>query len=210
MSNILPNLESKCRVYIICEGFEEYEYFNKLKVLKVFNDFYDFSLVNAESNGRIPSAYDYYFKDGSYDIVLAFCDTDRVQKDYELIKQKINDFHNSNIASDVVIFANPCTMQIILSHFSIVSLKTQNKRKNSKLIEDLTKISKYDARRIQRDSLFKLINKVNYMLMKINLSDVSTDEKVVPSTNFLVFAQRFENNKCDWVDKINKKIRNSN
>ena len=50
---------------------------------------------------------------------------------------------------------------------------------------------------IQRDSLFKLINKVNYMLMKINLSDVSTDEKVVPSTNFLVFAQRFENNKCD-------------
>lgn len=35
------------KICIICEGNEEYEYLNRLKNLKVWNEQYDISLVNA-------------------------------------------------------------------------------------------------------------------------------------------------------------------
>ena len=44
-------------------------------------------------------------------------------------------FHNKRIAKDIVLFANPYTMQIILSHFSSVRLMSNSKAKNAQLIK---------------------------------------------------------------------------
>lgn len=110
----------------------------------MFNQIYEIFLVNAKSNGNIPARYQDKYMSNSFDIVLIFCDTDRnPYHDYSLIKEKINDFHGNNISDEVILFANPCTMQIILSHFKYVSLTTQNKRKNSPLIKELTNIDNY-------------------------------------------------------------------
>jgi len=141
MKNRIPyflnNSDDKISICIICEGHEEYEYLMKLRSLGVWSEKYNIVPVNAEGNGNIPARYQDKFQNDSFEVVFAFCDTEK--KPYEQyidIKRKINDFHGvDNIADQIIIYANPCTMQIILSHFQDVKLMTASKRVNSKLIE---------------------------------------------------------------------------
>lgn len=44
------------------------------------------------------------------------------------------------MADDIVIFGNPCTMQIMLSHFAEVKLTSQSKSVNDEYIEKLVGI----------------------------------------------------------------------
>ena len=55
MPNKLPKFLDNHKICIICEGNEEYEYLNRLKNLKVWNEQYDISLVNAGGNGNLRS-----------------------------------------------------------------------------------------------------------------------------------------------------------
>ena len=51
MPNKMPKFFDKHKICIICEGNEEYQYLKRLKDLKVWNEQYDISLVNAGGNG---------------------------------------------------------------------------------------------------------------------------------------------------------------
>ena len=97
---------------------------------------------------------------------------------FELIRTKINNIFGNSVAADkVIIFVNPCTMQVILSHFGDVSLRTQNKRKNNPEIKRLTGLSdekKYDGCKEHRDFIFSQITKENYEEMKKNLIQLSS------------------------------------
>ena len=199
---------NKKKICLICEGFEEFDYISRLLDLGVWSDVYDFTLVNAESNGNISARYQDRYQSDSYDIVLALCDTDRPpHDDFELIRKKINGiFGNDTAADEVIIFVNPCCMQVILSHFGNVALKTQNKRKNAKDIEQLTGIKDYSARAVQRKKICDLITQENYDEMKTRLGLLSTDYTKGPATNFGIFLDRFENNDSSWIKKLNKKI----
>ena len=204
--NFLKN--NKKKVCLICEGYEEFDYISKLLDLNVWSDFYDFSLVNAESNGNISARYQDRYQSDNYDIVLVLCDTDRKpHHDFELIRKKINDiFGIDNAADEVIIFVNPCTMQVELLHFENIKLRTQNKNKNASEIERLTGIQDYKAKEEQRKAMCNLITKENYEEMKKNLLSLATDYKIEASTNFGVFLKRFEDNKTNWIDEINKRI----
>ena len=131
MTNKLPKFIDKHKICIICEGNEEYEYLNRLKTLKVWNEQYDISLVNADGNGNIPARYQDRYQNGTYEVVLVFCDTEKKPyEQYEDIKRKINDFHGVDKAADeVVIFGNPCTMQIISKHWTDEVIKKPAKAK---------------------------------------------------------------------------------
>lgn len=205
-----PNFfkNNKKKVCLICEGYEEFDYISKLLELNVWSDVYDFSLVNAESNGNISARYQDRYQSDNYDIVLVLCDTDRKpHHDFELIRKKINDiFGIDNAADEVIIFVNPCTMQVELLHFENIKLRTQNKNKNASEIERLTGIQDYKAKEEQRKAMCNLITKENYEEMKKNLLSLATDYKIEASTNFGVFLKRFEDNKTNWIDEINKKL----
>ena len=204
--NFLKN--NKKKVCLICEGYEEFDYISKLLELNVWSDVYDFSLVNAESNGNISARYQDRYQSDNYDIVLVLCDTDRKpHHDFELIRKKINDiFGIDNAADEVIIFVNPCSMQVELLHFENIKLRTQNKNKNASEIERLTGIQDYKAKEEQRKAMCNLITKENYEEMKKNLLSLATDYKIEASTNFGVFLKRFEDNKTNWIDEINKKL----
>ena len=199
---------NKKKICLICEGYEEFDYISKLLELKVWADVYDFTLVNAESNGNISARYQDRYQSDNYDIVLVLCDTDRKpHHDFELIRKKINDiFGIDNAADEVIIFVNPCTMQVELLHFENIKLRTQNKNKNASEIERLTGIQDYKAKEEQRKAMCNLITKENYEEMKKNLLSLATDYKIESSTNFGVFLKRFEDNKTNWIDEINKKL----
>ncbi len=202
---------TKKKICLICEGFEEYDYILRLVNLGVWADVYDFTLVNAESCGNISARYQDRYQSDNYDIVFAFCDTDRrPEEGFELIRTKINRIFGNDIAADkVIIFVNPCTMQVILSHFGDVNLRTQNKKKNNSEIVRLTGLKSdkcYDGCKEHRDFICSKITVENYNEMKKRIAKLSSTYSDNPSTNFDYYLNLFENSNTDWIDELNRKI----
>ena len=157
MANRLPQISDKHKICIICEGNEEYKYLERLKSIHVWNDIYDISLVNAEGNGNIPARYQDRYQNGTYEAVLVFCDTEKKPyEQYEDIKRKINDFHGiDNAADEIVIFGNPCTMQIISKHWTDDVIKKPAKAVNAPLIEKYTGVKGYKGRNDQIEQVME-------------------------------------------------------
>ena len=195
------------KICIICEGYEELEYIEALKNKAVFSSNYEFITINAKSINTIIYRYQEKFQSDSYSLVLIFCDTDKgPSKNYKELKKKVNELHDNDVADDIIIFGNPCTMQIILSHFAEIKLTSQSKTINSKYIEKLTGIKDYKATTQQRKELFGKIKQKNYETMKKNLEKMSTNDKETSSTNILKFIKNFENEDENWINEINKKL----
>lgn len=208
MANKLPQIFTGSKICIICEGDEEYEYLKKLIELDVWDKKYLFQLENAEGNGNIPARYQDKFQNSSYDLVLIFCDTDK--KPYEQyidIKRKINEFHGvKNAADQVVIYGNPCTMQIIIEHWDDVVLASHKKKKNAPIIFDLTGIEGYKGRADQRQELFSRITKENYQQMRERIKKFPSDDTIEGSTNFGKFIEHFSTADSKWIQMINDKL----
>lgn len=205
MTNKLPKIFSGSKICIICEGDEEYEYLDKLISLDVWSNKYQFALENADGNGNIPARYQDKYQNGSYDVVLVFCDTDKKPyEQYADIKSKINEFHGVNNAADhVIIFGNPCTMQIIIAHWGEIVLDSNAKKRNAPIILKFTGIENYKGRADQRQELFSKITKENYWDMLERLKKLPSDDTLVGSSNFGRFMQWFSSDNEDWIQGIN-------
>ena len=189
MPNKLPKFLDNHKICIICEGNEEYEYLKRLKDLKVWNEQYDISLVNAGGNGNIPARYQDRYQNGADELVLVFCDTEKKpHEQYEDIKRKINEFHGvDNAADEVIMFGNPCTMQIISKHWTDENLKSPAKPVNSPLIKKYTGVE-------------------NYKDMSQRVKDLDSDDSVTGSSNFGKFIKLFESDDSGWIEEINMQI----
>ena len=197
----------KSRICIICEGYEEKEYFDRLVELNVFSNGYDFITINAKSINNIFRRYQEKYQSSSYHVVLIFCDTDKISKsNYIELKDKINKFHGNIVNDKIIMFGNPSTMQIFLLHFKYIKLTSQSKHVNARYIAELTNIDNYDAKEKQRKEFFSKIKRNNYTLMKENISKLSIDDNDVSSTNFLEFIKKFENDEANWINDINKDL----
>ena len=196
----------KKRILIIAEGFEEKPYIDKLFSFPNINkDAYDIRpAVNAKGNAKILARYQYEFQRNFYDLILIFCDVDRGKEDFaQLVEQMGAFFKNKNDSIKVFIFANPVTLQIVLSHFGEAKITKSGKKSNADIIEQLVGIKDYDAK---SEQINEMINKVHYSSLdsfKKRLKSISTNYKDIPSTNILEFIERFENNNTDWIDAIN-------
>jgi len=208
MKNKLPSINNQTKICIICEGNEEYEYLERLKSLGVWDEKYDISLENAGGNGNVPARYQDKYQNGSYDLVLMFCDTDR--KPYEQyvdIKRKIDDFHGVEGAADVVLmYGNPCTMQIVVQHWKEVCLKSPAKKANAPLIEECTGVANYKAKKEQLENLFKQVTKDNYADMLERVKRLPDDDTVAGSSNFARFMDGLGSGDVAWIDGINEAL----
>lgn len=208
MKNRLPSLPQQTKICIICEGDEEYEYLDKLKELDVWNKKYDIMLENADGNGNVPARYQDKYQNGSFDVVLLFCDTDRKPyEQYADIKRKIDEFHGIEGAADeIMIYGNPCTMQIVVNHWQEVTLKSPAKKVNAPLIEECTGVPNYKAREDQRQQVFEKITKENYVDMLHRVKKLSNDDGVVGSSNFGAFMDCFSGEDDSWIEEINETL----
>ena len=202
----LPSVRRKHRICVICEGYEDYHYFNRLIALNLWDTSNSFTTVNAKSASNIPARFQNEFQNDRYEIILVFCDTDKEPyREYIQVKNKINRFLGKRKASDkLIIFANPCTMQIILLHFGEVTLKNQGKKTNSAEIERLTGIPGYDAHEEQIQELCGKITRSNYSDMKMRAETINFPDNVSGSSNISKFLKWFE--ECDdiWISEIKR------
>lgn len=208
MTNRLPKISDKHKICIICEGNEEYKYLERLNQLHVWNDIYDISLVNAEGNGNIPARYQDRYQNGAYEVVLVFCDTEKKPyEQYEDIKRKINDFHGIDDAADeIVIFGNPCTMQIISKHWTEEVIKKPAKPVNAPLIEKYTGVNGYKGRADQIEQVMESITADNYNAMRDRVHGMEQNDHIDGSSNFAKLLEIFETDDIKWIDAINEKI----
>lgn len=203
----MSDIAIRKKICIICEGYEEYDYFSRLIECKVFHKNYIIKLRNAMSIDNISAVYQNEFQNDNSDLILVFCDTEvEPYNQFKNLIKKIDKFHDKKIAKEIVYFANPCTMQIILSHFSAVRLNSNNKSKNSSLIKKLTGVEEYQAKKSQRKTIMEQVNSSNYLHMKANLSNIGFVCDEVPSTNFIDLLTKLEHNDTSWVNKISKKF----
>lgn len=205
MQNRMPAFLNKCRVCIICEGDEEFDYLKRLNDIGVWNNIYKVTLDNAGGNGNIPARYQDRYQNGSYDIILIFCDTEKKPyEQYEDIKQKVNEFHGvENAAEKVIVFGNPCTLQIIVEHWADIKLKTPAKKVNAEIIDKLTGIKNYKGREDQRAELMQQITAKNYQAMYERVRKMENVDTVVGSSNFDCLVEYLSSGDTTWVKQIN-------
>ena len=208
MHNKIPKLLDNHKICIICEGNEEYEYINRLKDLKVWNKQYDIFLDNACGNGNIPARYQNRYQNGMDELVLIFCDTEKnPYEQYEDIKRKINEFHGLDTAAEeVIIFGNPCTMQIISKHWMDENLKSPAKKVNASMIKKYTGVKDYKGRADQIQKIMEYITRENYVDMCFRVRKMKTDDSIIGSSNFGKFISLLESDDCSWIDCINRKL----
>lgn len=165
MPNKLPRLFDNHKICIICEGNEKYEYLNRLKNLKVWNE------------------------------------------QYEDIKRKINEFHGvDSAANEVLMFGNPCTMQIISKHWTDEKLKSPAKPVNAPLIKEYTGVENYKGRADQIQKVMEHVTVKNYKDMSRRVKDLDSDDSVTGSSNFGKFIKLFESDDSGWIEEINEQI----
>ena len=205
----LPVLNVRHKICVICEGYEDVGYFNRLVDLNVWSHIYEFFTINAKTSSNIPARFQDAFQNDKYEMILVFCDTDKAPyREYSQVKQKINAFFNKQKAAErLVIFANPCTMQIILSHFGDVELKNQGKKTNSAEIEKLTGVKNYDAHTEQIEIICNQIFRRTYGDMKRRVSAINLPDTTSCSTNFVEFLDRFEADDVKWISSINNYLK---
>lgn len=201
---------SKVTIQIIAEGFEEKPYLDKLLEFPNINKIYKFlPVINVKGNGSIVPRYQYLYQQGNSDLILIFCDADKGSEQFFLMVQQIGEqfFENREDALSVFIFSNPVTLQIVLSHFGNVALASGSKKTNASIVEQLTGIKDYDAK---DEQIKEMIGKIHYRTLEVaknNLKCISRNICDVPSTNFLTFLERFENDDMSWVDDIKNKLK---
>ena len=205
----LPILENRHKVCVICEGNEDFAYFKRLLDLNVWNNVYEFFPVNVKSASNIPAKFQDAFQNDRYEIILVLCDTDKAPyREYVQVKKKINSFLGKQKAAEkLIIFANPCTMQIILSHFGDVSLKNQGKKTNAAEIEKWTGVKNYDAHEDQIKEICGKIFQRTYSDMKSRVAAINFTDTTPCSTNFIIFLERFENEDTKWISFIQRYLR---
>ena len=205
MPNRLPKFSDKHKICIICEGNEEYEYLQRLIELNVWHEQYNISLINAKGNGNIPARYQDRYQNGTDEVIFIFCDTEKKpHEQYEDIKRKINMFHGVEKASgEVIIFGNPCTMQIISKHWTDKNLKSPAKQVNALLIKTYTGVENYKGRADQIKAVMACITEENYLQMKARLKAMQSDDWITGSSNFGKMIELFESNDSSWIQRIN-------
>ncbi len=182
--NALPKRRKKCKVLIICEGFEEYEYVESILKLGIVDNQIDVDLLNAESITKIGAKLDFAYRQGKYDFVCVFCDTDhRPFESFEDVIKSVNSFIEG-MADFVVFYGNPVTMQIVLLHFGDVKLTSNQKKDNRIIIKKYTGVSNYDAKANQRKKIFSQITCNNYADMKKRIAKLSNKYEDTSSSNF--------------------------
>lgn len=205
----LPNLDRRHKVCVICEGYEDFAYFNRLLELNVWSSAYSFEPVNVKSASNIPAKFQDAYQNDRHEIILVFCDTDKKPyREYLQVKKKINEFLNKQKAAEkLIIFANPCTMQIVLSHFGEVALKNQGKKTNAAEIEKWTGVKNYDAHTDQVQKICDQIFRRSYGDMRQRVSAINFPDTTTCSTNFIVFLDRFEHDDTKWITTIRRYLK---
>lgn len=201
--------ERPIKILIIAEGFEEDAYLGRIIGFNYFSNKYTTDHINAKGLCNIFPRFQNEFQSTKWDLILIYCDGDNNSETFQKLLQKINNFFDiKSIARQLVFFANPCTMQIMLSHFADVTLTHKAKSENAEIIKKITDIVSYKASHKQIAGLMRKIKKNTYDEMKRRVANLDMDVRKIPSSNFYSLLINLESNDTEWASDLIKRLNN--
>ncbi len=202
----IENNFKKHNVCLILEGFEEKFYFDKILKFPCFSKVYNVKTINAKTASNIPIRFQEEYAKNIHEIVLVVCDKDRKPEQYDNIVEKLDLILGPGLSKNVIYFTSPCTLQVILSHFSDVKLVTQAKKECAPIVKELTDVDNYDAHEEQIKEICSKIHYRTYDEMKNRIALISGDPNDIPSTNLLELFQNLESDDVSWISDINNSL----
>ena len=182
------------RLVLIVEGNEEVNF------LRIVNDYgrikkgLSIEVINAEGVGNIPSLFDAYYRDLSYDGVLCLLDVDNWKTEcYEIATSKLRSILGHR-PDEEALFNNPNTLQLLLSPFTDEVMDRSDKAGYSDLVHRCFPLMKgvYRASGAQLRSIYKAYSREAYLALLEKTESYSRDPHDLPSSTFAPFLRKIE------------------
>ena len=190
VSNIRRNTMNyqKEDLYLVVEGEVDEIFINK--ILSFIPSKYNVRVRVANGNGNIPIHVNILKKIYSYSKIMVLYDLD-ANSNMEDIKRYLKNKQVS-LKEDDIFFVNPCVEYLIVLTKEVNNNKFRNKRDYQELFKKYFGIGEYAGHIPQVEQIVDQLTIYDYNNFVDNLKKVSSNDNVLPSTNFLKFIDKIK------------------
>ena len=188
VSNIRRNTRNflKEDLYLVVEGEVDEIFVNK--IISFMSTKYNVRVRVANGNGNIPIHVNILKKIYSYSKIMVLYDLD-ASVNLDDIKRYLKN-KQVNLKDDEIFFVNPCIEYLIVLTKEVNKNKFKSKRDYQELYKKYFSISDYAGHIPQVEAIVEQLTSYDFDNFVDNLKKVSSDDNVLPSTNFLYFIDK--------------------
>lgn len=173
-------------LYLVVEGEVDEIFLNK--ILSFFPTKYNVRVRVANGNGNIPIHVNILKKIYSYSQIMVMYDLDASNTKDDLKRYLKN--KQVSLKDEDIFFVNPCIEYLIVLTKEVNKDKYTGKRDYQDLFKKYFGVSDYAGHIPQVEQIVEQLTVNDFDNLLDNLRKVSSDDNVLPSTNFLKFIER--------------------
>lgn len=173
-------------LYLVVEGEVDEIFLNK--ILSFIPSKYNVRVRVANGNGNIPIHVNILKKIYSYSKIVVLYDLD-ASVNVEDLKRYLKN-KQVNIKEEDIFFVNPCIEYLIVLTKEVNTNKFKNKRDYQELFKKYFGINEYAGHIPQVEQIIDQLTINDYNNFVDNLKKISSNDNVLPSTNFLSFIEK--------------------
>ena len=170
-------------LYLVVEG--EVDEIFVSKILSFIPSKYNVRVRVANGNGNIPIHVNILKKIYSYSKIVVLYDLD-ANSNIDDIKRYLKN-KQVNLKDDEIFFVNPCVEYLI-----VLTKEVKNKRDYQELFKKYFGVSEYAGHIPQVEQIVEQLTFSDYNNFVDNLKKVSSNDNVLPSTNFINFIDKIK------------------
>lgn len=175
-------------LYLVVEGEVDEIFLNK--ILSFIPSKYNVRVRVANGNGNIPIHVNILKKIYSYSKIMVLYDLD-ANTNMEDLKRYLKN-KQVNLKDEDIFFVNPCIEYLITLTKEVNTNKFKNKRDYSEIFKKYFAIGEYAGHIPQVENIVDQLTINDYNNFVDNLRKVSSNDNVLPSTNFYKFIERIK------------------
>lgn len=175
-------------LYLVVEGEVDEIFLNK--ILSFIPSKYNVRVRVANGNGNIPIHVNILKKIYSYSKIMVLYDLD-ANTNMEDLKRYLKN-KQVNLKEEDIFFVNPCVEYLIALTKEVNTDKFRNKRDYSELFKKYFGIGEYAGHIPQVENIVDQLTINDYNNFVDNLRKISSNDNVLPSTNFYKFIERIK------------------
>ena len=173
-------------LYLVVEGEVDEIFLNK--ILSFFPTKYNVRVRVANGNGNIPIHVNILKKIYSYSQIMVMYDLDASNTKDDLKRYLRN--KQVSLKDEDIFFVNPCIEYLIVLTKEVNKDKYTGKRDYQDLFKKYFGVSDYAGHIPQVEQIVEQLTVNDFDNLLDNLRKISSDDSVLPSTNFLKFIER--------------------
>lgn len=175
-------------LYLVVEGEVDEIFVNK--ILSFIPSKYNVRVRVANGNGNIPIHVNILKKIYSYSKIMVLYDLD-ANTNMEDLKRYLKN-KQVNLKEEDIFFVNPCVEYLIALTKEVNTDKFKNKRDYAEIFKKYFGIGEYAGHIPQVENIVEQLTLNDYNNFVDNLRKISSNDSVLPSTNFYKFIEKIK------------------